>query len=54
LRTIDEGLGTYLDLGLGIEASIRGSTIALVGIMLTLVLLTPWERWLNNLVLPMC
>jgi hypothetical protein len=40
VRSTEEGLGTYLDLELGIEASTYGSTISLVETMLNLVLLT--------------
>ena len=41
LRSSEKDSGTYLDLELGIEATIYGYTIALVETMLNLVLLTP-------------
>ena len=46
-----EGLGTRLGLGLWIEASTYGSTIALLKTMLNLVLLTSWVSYLSNYVL---
>ena len=51
LKITEEGLGTRLGLGLRIEASTYGSTIALLETMLNLVLLTSWVSYLSNYVL---
>jgi hypothetical protein len=51
LKITEEGLGTRLGLGLRIEASIYGSTIALFETMLSIVLLTSWVSSLDNFIL---
>ena len=51
MKVTKEGLGTRLGLGLRIEASTYGSTIALLETMIILVLLTPWVSSLDNFIL---
>ena len=51
LKIIEEGVGTRLGLELRIEASIYGSTAALLETMLNLVLLTSWVSSLDSFIL---